>query len=118
MTEPSFVFKIAGDYFDEKGRHVQERVIIAGTPPSHFPRFIGSAQIVIRTPRGEIPQVVHFELEGNSVEEALVGFDKCVEAAKEEAIKQLKEILQSQKLVIPAGPLPKLPPNAGPKIVK
>lgn len=45
----TFIFK-AVDYFDEHGRHIQERVPVVGKPPEGFHRFIarGSLKLMSR----------------------------------------------------------------------
>lgn len=115
-TNP-YIAKIAANYFNEKNQHIQEREVVAGTPPQDFPRFVGLVQISIDTPMGPFSTHLGFSLPGPTAVEAFAAFDTEYEKAKNAAVEELRRQQSQQKLIVPGqGGVPPLappPPNAG-----
>ncbi len=88
-----------------------------GSPDSARPvLFIGQAEIM--TNMGPVP--INFEIEGQSLEEAVTGFSAAATAAIERTVQQIQEMRRqaASQLVVPQGGMPNLggPPGHGGKI--
>ena len=74
--------------------------------------FIGQAEIM--TNMGPVP--INFEIEGQTLGEAVAGFSVAAAAAVERTVQQIQEMRRQQasQLVVPGGGMPNLGPGAGP----
>lgn len=68
---------------------------------SRSARYFGSAQLM--TPAGPLP--VNFEIEGNSLSEAVAGFGDAAREAIEKTMEELREMQREQasSIVVPKG---------------
>ncbi len=74
--------------------------------PSRPVLFIGQAEIM--TNMGPVP--INFEIEGQTLADAVVGFSVAAQAAIERTVQQIQEMRRQQasQLVVPQGPVPGL----------
>lgn len=76
-----------------------------GTPdPSRPVLFLGQAEIM--TNMGPVP--INFEIEGQTLADAVMGFSPAAQAAIERTVQQIQEMRRQQasQLVVPQGPVP------------
>lgn len=71
--------------------------------------FIGQAEIM--TNMGPVP--INFEIEGQTLAEAVAGFAPAAAAAVERTVQQIQEMRRqaASQLVVPQGPVPGLGPG-------
>ena len=72
--------------------------------PSRPVLFLGQAEIM--TNMGPVP--ISFEIEGQTLADAVVGFAPAAQAAIERTVQQIQEMRRQQasQLVVPQGPVP------------
>lgn len=82
-------------------RQMQPVTAAGEDDPQRESRFFGSAQLM--TPAGPLP--VSFEIEANSLEEAVEGFGPAARAAIEQTMEELRELQREQasSIVVPKG---------------
>jgi hypothetical protein len=74
--------------------------------------YIGQAEIM--TNMGPVP--INFEIEGNTLGEAVAGFSVAATAAIERTVQQIQEMRRqaASQLVVPSGGMPNLAPGGPP----
>lgn len=74
--------------------------------PSRPVLFIGQAEIM--TNMGPVP--ITFEIEGQTLADAVIGFGPAAQVAIQRTVEQIQEMRRQQasQLVVPQGPLPNL----------
>jgi hypothetical protein len=74
--------------------------------------YIGQAEIM--TNMGPVP--INFEIEGNTLGEAVAGFSVAATAAIERTVQQIQEMRRqaASQLVVPSGGMPNLGPGGPP----
>lgn len=79
--------------------------------PSRPVLFIGQAEIM--TNMGPVP--INFEIEGQTLADAVIGFGPAAQAAIERTVQQIQEMRRQQasQLVVPQGPVPGLTGGGG-----
>ena len=111
MTEAAAtdIFEVH-NYTDDKGKNVQQikpvfMAIPDGCVASPASKFIGSAIVVIPTPRGDHPLRVSFPIAELSVQDCFKNFEKhleqYMEAQRQAAEKAEQEEAAKPKLVLP-----------------
>lgn len=72
--------------------------------PSRPVLFIGQAEIM--TNMGPVP--INFEIEGQTLADAVIGFAPAAQVAIERTVQQIQEMRRQQasQLVVPQGPVP------------
>jgi hypothetical protein len=72
--------------------------------PSRPVLFVGQAEIM--TNMGPVP--ISFEIEGQTLADAVIGFAPAAQAAIERTVQQIQEMRRQQasQLVVPQGPVP------------
>jgi hypothetical protein len=83
-----------------------------GSPdPSRPVLFIGQAEIM--TNMGPVP--ISFEIEGQTLADAVIGFAPAAQAAIERTVQQIQELRRQQasQLVVPQGPVPGITGGGG-----
>ena len=79
--------------------------------PSRPVLFIGQAEIM--TNMGPVP--INFEIEGQTLADAVIGFAPAAQVAIERTVQQIQEMRRQQasQLVVPQGPVPGLTGGGG-----
>lgn len=79
--------------------------------PSRPVLFIGQAEIM--TNMGPVP--INFEIEGQTLADAVIGFSPAAQVAIERTVQQIQEMRRQQasQLVVPQGPVPGLTGGRG-----
>ncbi|WP_198683007.1 hypothetical protein [Peristeroidobacter agariperforans] len=82
--------------------------------PSRPVLFIGQAEIM--TNMGPVP--INFEIEGQTLADAVIGFAPAAQVAIERTVQQIQEMRRQQasQLVVPQGPVPGITGRGGGKI--
>lgn len=83
-----------------------------GTPdPTRPVLYLGQAEIM--TNMGPVP--ISFEIEGQSLADAVVGFAPAAQVAIERTVQQIQDMRRQQasQLVVPQGPVPGLTGGGG-----
>lgn len=83
-----------------------------GSPdPSRPVLFLGQAEIM--TNMGPVP--INFEIEGQTLADAVIGFAPAAQAAIERTVQQIQDMRRQQasQLVVPQGPVPNLTGGGG-----
>ena len=96
--ENEIEFRVRFDrYGDQKGRIVNELVVVQGKLPESVCRFAASINVQMMSPNGPMASgMVEIPLEGaNSLEAAFAMFDKAVADWKE---------VQQRRIVLPSAP--------------
>ncbi len=81
--------------------------------PSRPVLFIGQAEIM--TNMGPVP--INFEIEAQTLADAVIGFAPAAQVAIERTVQQIQEMRRQQasQLVVPQGPMPNLTGGGGPR---
>src|SRR5690606_7107050 len=79
--------------------------------PSRPVLFIGQAEIM--TNMGPVP--INFEIEAQTLADAVIGFAPAAQVAIERTVQQIQEMRRQQasQLVVPQGPMPNLTGGGG-----
>lgn len=79
--------------------------------PSRPVLFLGQAEIM--TNMGPVP--INFEIEAQTLADAVIGFAPAAQAAIERTVQQIQEMRRQQasQLVVPQGPMPNLTGGGG-----
>ena len=79
--------------------------------PSRPVLFVGQAEIM--TNMGPVP--ISFEIEGQTLADAVIGFAPAAQAAIERTVQQIQDMRRQQasQLVVPQGPVPGLSGGRG-----
>lgn len=68
------------NYENELGYQLVEREVVSGSPPPGFVRFVGTAHLDIRTPRGVARQSYRFPIDADSLDRAFTMFEICAKS--------------------------------------
>lgn len=94
------------DYYDDEDgvrRHVREFVILKGTPPEDFPKFIGLGVLEIHYGNHTMPRQFSANLQAETLDDAFTNFDSIMTQAAEVAKKEIGEQMRAEasKIVVP-----------------
>jgi len=88
-------------YENHLGQRLFERVVVSGTPPPTFHRFIGAGQLnVPDSPAGPIHQPYNFVLEADSVERAFELFEAAAQAEGRRVLAMIASQLRQQMMAV------------------
>lgn len=99
--QPSpFIIRV-DTYENEKGQRLFDRVLISGTPPSDFNRFIGIGQVNIpQSPVGPIHQSYNFVIDADSLDRAFALFDSAGKAEGQQVLARIVAEVRRQTTAI------------------
>ena len=101
--QPKFIIWMR-DYYDDRNRHIKERVVVEGNMPPGLVRFVTQHPLQIKftilSPRGPVPQMMQqvlvIQLPAGSVAEAFAMMDvfvaKVAEKGRHDMLKKIKRL--------------------------